>query len=140
MQAAAVLVIQARLAADILKCGRKRVWLDPNEVGDIKAANSRKAVRRLIKDGFILAKPKKVSTRARWRTMKEAKAMGRHVGKGCREGTREARMPSKEVWMRRIRILRRMLRITRRRRRSTATSTANFTARSRVTSSATSTT
>jgi large subunit ribosomal protein L19e len=102
--------LQARLASDILGCGRDRVWLDPNEAQHIAAANSRKGIRRLIKDGFIIRKPQKVHSRARWRAMKEAKSMGRHTGTGRRQGTREARMPSKEIWMRRIRILRRMLR------------------------------
>ena len=103
------LKLQARLAGDILACGRDRVWIDPNEAQHISAANSRKGIRRLIKEGFIVRKPVKVQTRSRWRATKEAKSMGRHMGRGCRFGSRESRMPSKEVWMRRIRILRRML-------------------------------
>jgi large subunit ribosomal protein L19e len=104
------LKLQARLAGDILGCGRGRVWLDPTEAAEISQASSRKSIRKLIKDGFIIRKPVKVHTRARWRKMQEAKAMGRHEGRGRREGTREARMPSKDIWMRRLRILRRMLR------------------------------
>ncbi|KAG5507437.1 hypothetical protein JIQ42_07734 [Leishmania sp. Namibia] len=104
------LKLQARLASSILGCGRARVWLDPNEAMEIQNANSRKSVRKLIKDGFIIRKPVKVHSRARWRKMKEAKDMGRHTGVGRREGSREARMPSKELWMRRLRILRRLLR------------------------------
>lgn len=104
------LKLQARLASDILGCGRARVWLDPNEAAEIQNANSRKSVRKLIKDGFIIRKPVKVHSRARWRKTKEAKDMGRHQGPGRRQGTREARMPSKELWMRRLRILRRLLR------------------------------
>ncbi|CBZ23520.1 putative 60S ribosomal protein L19 [Leishmania mexicana MHOM/GT/2001/U1103] len=104
------LKLQARLASSILSCGRARVWLDPNEAMEIQNANSRKSVRKLIKDGFIIRKPVKVHSRARWRKMKEAKDMGRHNGVGRREGSREARMPSKELWMRRLRILRRLLR------------------------------
>lgn len=102
--------LQARLAASILGCGRARVWLDPNEAMEIQNANSRKSVRKLVKDGFIIRKPVKVHSRARWRKMKAAKDMGRHTGVGRREGSREARMPSKELWMRRLRILRRLLR------------------------------
>lgn len=103
------LKLQARLAADILNCGRGRVWLDPNEAQDISQANSRKSIRKLIKDGYIFAKPVAVHTRSRWRKTEEAKRMGRHEGRGRRQGTRESRMPSKDVWMRRLRILRRLL-------------------------------
>merc|ERR1711933_463955 len=35
---------------------------------------------------------------------------GRHTGIGKRRGTREARMPTKVLWMRRLRVLRRLLR------------------------------
>lgn len=103
------LKLQARLAGDMLNCGRGRVWLDPNEAQDISQANSRKSVRKLIKDGYIFKKPVKVHTRSRWRKTQESKQMGRHEGRGRRQGSRDSRMPSKDVWMRRLRILRRML-------------------------------
>jgi ribosomal protein L19E len=35
------LKLQKRLAASVLKCGLRKVWLDPNEVNDISMANSR---------------------------------------------------------------------------------------------------
>jgi hypothetical protein len=37
------LKLQKRLAASVLKCGKGKVWLDPNEVSEISMANSRKA-------------------------------------------------------------------------------------------------
>jgi hypothetical protein len=33
--------LQKRLAASVLGCGERKVWLDPNEVNDISMANSR---------------------------------------------------------------------------------------------------
>jgi large subunit ribosomal protein L19e len=39
-----------------------------------------------------------------------AKRKGRHTGPGKRQGTSEARMPTKVIWMRRQRVLRRLLR------------------------------
>lgn len=42
--------------------------------------------------------------------MHEAKRKGRHTGFGKRKGTRNARMPVKVIWMRRQRVLRRLLR------------------------------
>ncbi|GFP80631.1 60S ribosomal protein l19-2 [Phtheirospermum japonicum] len=73
-------------------------------------ANSRQNVRKLVKDGFIIRKPTKIHSRSRARRMKEAKRKGRHSGYGKRKGTREARLPTKVLWMRRMRVLRRLLR------------------------------
>ena len=36
--------LQRRLAADVLKCGRTRVWIDPNETNEVALANSRKSL------------------------------------------------------------------------------------------------
>jgi len=101
---------QKRLAASVLSCGKKRVWLDPNEINEISMANSRQNIRKLIKDGFIIRKPPAMHSRARVRRHLEAKRKGRHTGPGKRKGTREARMPTKIMWIRRMRVLRRLLR------------------------------
>merc|ERR1712050_705033 len=102
--------LQKRLAADVKKCGRNRIWLDPNEANEISMANSRFNVRKLIKDGLIIRKAVKMHSRSRVRKNQEAKRKGRHMGIGKRRGTREARMPTKVLWMRRQRVLRRLLR------------------------------
>jgi len=102
--------LQKRLAASVLKCGKRRIWLDPNEINEISMANSRQNVRKLIKDGLVFRKPVRIHSRARVRKMHEAKRKGRHRGYGRRKGTREARNPSKRVWINRIRVLRRLLR------------------------------
>merc|ERR1711970_1044811 len=101
---------QKRLAAGLLKCGKNKVWLDPNEIGEITQANSRQNVRKLIKDGLIIKKPNRIHSRARAREFKEARRKGRHMGTGKRRGTANARTPVKSQWMRRMRVLRRMLR------------------------------
>merc|ERR1712194_684223 len=102
--------LQKRLAASVKKCGRGRIWLDPNEVNEISMANSRFNIRKLIKDGLIIRKAVKMHSRSRVRKNLEAKRKGRHMGIGKRRGTREARMPTKVLWMRRQRVLRRLLR------------------------------
>ncbi|XP_016709619.1 60S ribosomal protein L19-3 isoform X1 [Gossypium hirsutum] len=106
------LKLQKRLSASVLKCGKGKVWLDPNEVNEISMANSPAGqnIRKLVKDGFIIRKPTKIHSRSRARRMKEAKRKGRHSGYGKRKGTREARLPTKILWMRRMRVLRRLLR------------------------------
>merc|ERR1712193_518288 len=104
------LKLQKRLAAEVLKCGKRKVWLDPNEVNEISMANSRQNIRKLVKDGFVIKKPENIPSRSRARVAAAAKAKGRHTGYGKRRGTREARLPTSLLWMRRMRVLRRMLR------------------------------
>jgi large subunit ribosomal protein L19e len=41
------LKLQKRLAASVLKCGKRKVWLDPNEVNEISMANSRQNIRKV---------------------------------------------------------------------------------------------
>jgi large subunit ribosomal protein L19e len=101
--------LQKRLSAVVMKCGKKKVWLDPNESNEISNANSRQNIRRLIKDGLIIQKPVAVHSRARTRKNLEARRKGRHMGFGKRHGTANARMPTKVLWIRRMRVLRRLL-------------------------------
>merc|ERR1739848_780434 len=104
------LKLQKRLAASVMKCGKNKVWLDPNEIGEISNANSRQNIRKLIKDGLVIKKPVAVHSRSRVRENTEARRKGRHTGMGKRKGTKDARMPQKELWMKRMRVLRRLLR------------------------------
>lgn len=100
---------QKRLAAAVLGCGKKKIWLDPNENSTIANANSRKMIRKLFKDNLIIRKPVTVHSRARCRANLLARRKGRHSGPGKRKGTANARMPQKVLWMRRMRVLRRLL-------------------------------
>jgi len=101
--------LQKRLAASVLKCGKKRVWLDPNEISELSMANSRHNIRRLVKDGFIIRKPIAVHSRFRARQRSAQKLKGRHMGFGKRQGSRNSRQPVKLMWIRRMRVLRRLL-------------------------------
>lgn len=101
--------LQRRLASSIIGVGKKRVWMDPNEVNEIALANSRRAVSKLIKDSFIIKKKISMHSRQRARLRKEEKRQGRHTGSGKRKGCSGARMPIKVLWMRRQRTLRRLL-------------------------------
>jgi large subunit ribosomal protein L19e len=101
--------VQKRLASSILTCGKKKIWLDPNEANEISNANTRQSVRKLIKDGLIIKKPVAVHSRFRTRKNNEARRKGRHMGHGKRKGTANARMPVKIMWIRRMRVLRRLL-------------------------------
>ncbi|ERF68221.1 hypothetical protein EPUS_08658 [Endocarpon pusillum Z07020] len=103
------LTTQKRLAAAVVGCGKRKIWLDPNEVNEISNANSRQTIRKLVSDGLIIRKPVAMHSRARARELNAARRMGRHRGFGKRKGTKDARMPSQVLWMRRLRVLRRLL-------------------------------
>lgn len=109
--------LQRRLAASIMKCGRTRVWMDNKELSEIGVATSRNHIRKLIKDGYLMKK--NVDVHSRFRTLKKLaeKRRGRHTGRGKRRGCKDARMPQKVLWMRRQRILRRLLRKYRKQRK-----------------------
>jgi Ribosomal protein L19e len=67
------LKLQKRLAASVLKCGKRKIWLDPNEINEIALANSRRNIARLHRDGLIIKKPSVVHSRARVTLRNEAK-------------------------------------------------------------------
>merc|ERR1739842_115326 len=98
-----------RLASSVMKCGKNKVWLDPNEINEIANANSRQNIRKLIKDGLVIKKPVAVHSRSRVRDNTEARRKGRHSGFGKRKGTKDARTSQKGMWIARMRVLRRLL-------------------------------
>ncbi|KAK4466393.1 putative cytosolic 60S ribosomal protein Rpl19 [Cladorrhinum samala] len=100
---------QKRLASSVLGCGQRKIWLDPNEVSEISNANSRQTIRKLVADGLIIKKPVTMHSRSRARELNLARRIGRHRGFGKRKGTADARMPEQVLWMRRQRVLRRLL-------------------------------
>ena len=74
------LKLQKRLAASVLKCGQRKIWLDPNEVNEISMANSRQNIRKLVKDGFVIRKPTVIHSRSRAIRRNDEKRLGRHTG------------------------------------------------------------
>lgn len=81
------------------------------QYGDIRSKILGQNVKKLIKNGLIIKKPAVVHSRSRAQRHAEAKAKGRHSGIGKRRGTANARMPTKIMWIRRQRVLRRMLKV-----------------------------
>jgi large subunit ribosomal protein L19e len=100
---------QRRLAAELLKVGHGRVWMDPASQEELEDAVTRQDVRSAIKAGVIRAKPIRGTSRVRARRFALERAKGRHSGAGSRRGTPFARLPRKERWIRRIRAQRDLL-------------------------------
>merc|ERR1712000_295612 len=100
---------QKRLDTTVVGCVKRKIWLDPSEQSEIANANSRQTIRKLVKDGLIIRKPVTMHSRSRARELTAARRIGRHRGFGKRKGTADARMPQQVLWMRRLRVLRRLL-------------------------------
>lgn len=101
--------LHKRLAASILKCGQKKVWIDPEEISKVKTTSTRNHIRSFITNGLIRKKNTVVHSRFRANKRLEEKRKGRHMGIGKRRGTKNARMPEKILWIRKQRTLRRLL-------------------------------
>lgn len=94
---------QKRLAADVLKCSKKRVRLDNSKLSEIKESITKADLRGLIIDGTISKLQKKGSSRIRARKIKLQKTKGRQKGHGSRKGKKGARTSSKKVWINKVR-------------------------------------
>ncbi len=102
--------MQRRLAAQLLKCGENRVYMDPEEIEEISKAVTRRDVENLIKHGLIRARKKRGNSRGRIRKRMAQKAKGRRRGHGSRKGKATARLPRKRKWIQTIRPIRAYLR------------------------------
>jgi len=102
---------QRRLAAQILKIGQNRVWIDPERIEDAESAITRDEVRKLVHEGTIRSRPEKGVSRGRGRVLHLKKKKGTRSGVGSRTGSPHARISKKEAWMSKIRALRKRLRL-----------------------------
>jgi len=105
--------IQKKLASQILKCSKKRIWFDPSSLDEIKEAITKVDVRSLINQGIIKRKPVTGISKSRVRKRKEQRKKGRQKGFGSRKGKRTARLSKKKAWMGKIRVQREFIRLLR---------------------------
>lgn len=104
------LVGQKRLAAELLKVGTTRIWVDPEDTDRVSSAITREEIRKLIHEGSIRKLPKVGISRGRKRVRKQELLAGRHKGPGSIKGSAAQ---SKRRWVIRIRSIRRRLRTLR---------------------------
>ncbi len=98
---------QRRLAAEILKVGQNRVWIDPERIDDVEIAITREEIKKLIHEKAIQSTPEKGVSRSRARLLHRKKKKGLRKGPGKRS---KPKVSKKEIWMKKIRALRRRLR------------------------------
>ncbi len=101
---------QRRLAAQIMKVGQNRVFINPEFMSDVEGAITREEVRKLIHERVIGCLPEKGVSRSRAKAIRAKKAKGRRSGPGSITGAGYAKVTQKQAWMIKIRSLRRKLR------------------------------
>jgi large subunit ribosomal protein L19e len=101
---------QRRLASQILKVGQGRVWIDPEGIDLVEAVITREEIRKLIHEGVIKSLPEKGVSRARAKVLHIKRKKGLRKGPGQKSGSAQAKISRKDVWMTKIRALRRKLR------------------------------
>jgi len=98
-----------RIAADLLKVGKSRIWLDPERKEDVESAVTRQDVRKLIGERAIVKRPSAHPSRGRKRLFVLDKRGGRRRGHGSRKGKKGARRGWTSEWPVRVRAMRRAL-------------------------------
>jgi large subunit ribosomal protein L19e len=94
------------MAADILKCGENRVWMDPDRLDEVAKAVTRGDVKLLISGGAVKSIQSQGISSGRNKFRQKQKEKGRRKGHGSRKGAKYARLSRKERWMITIRSLR----------------------------------
>jgi len=101
--------LQRKLASSILKCGKRKVWIDPNEINEISIAGNRSMIRKLVNEGIILKKNPKLHSSYRKKVHRESKKKGKHSGIGKRKGTSHARTSESVKWRFKQQVFRHLL-------------------------------
>jgi len=101
---------QKRLAAQLLKVGVSRVWVDPEDTERVTSAITREEIRKLIHEGSIRKTPEVGISRGRKRARRKELLAGRHKGPGRVKGSKGY---GKRRWVVRIRSIRSRLRTLR---------------------------
>ena len=101
---------QRRMAAELLKCGENRVWMDHDRLDEIAKAVTKDDIRILINGKAIKSRQAKGISTGRKKFIANQKAKGRRKGHGSRKGAKYARLPKKDRWIKTIRPIRGYLR------------------------------
>ena len=99
-----------RLVSRITGVGIKRIHFDSEHLDDITDAITRDDIRSLMTANTIKIKSLKGASRGRAKTKKAQKSK-RGTKQGSKKGTRGARVGKKEVYVKRVRSLRHILKV-----------------------------
>ncbi len=100
---------QKKLAARLLKVGKRRIVFDSAKLTEIKEAITKKDLRALIAGKSVKLKPLKSHSRSRTRKVIIQRRKGRRKSKGSKKGSKYAKITRKRQWMDRIRTQRKFI-------------------------------
>ncbi len=101
--------IQKKMAAQILKCGLDKVWINPKEMEEVSKTITKADIRRLIEKGIIKKKNVNEQSRGRARKILKQKKLGRRRDRGSRKGKKLSKTTKKKEWIKIIRPIRKAL-------------------------------
>ncbi len=110
MQLVVNLKAKKRLAARVTGVGVHRIKFDTDHLDDIADAITRQNIRSLITANTIKIKPFTGTSRGRAQEKKDQRNK-RGVTQGSKQGTKGARVGKKEIYVAKVRALRRLLKI-----------------------------
>ncbi|MHB1909528.1 MAG: 50S ribosomal protein L19e [Nitrososphaerales archaeon] len=100
------------MAAHMLGVGVSRVRLDPEATEQLQDTITRESIRGWLAAGIIWVEPKKGNSRGRARA-RHINAKKKGKGQGSKKGAKGARVGKKTLWVTRVRMLRRILKVVR---------------------------
>ena len=97
------------MSAEILDVGHNKIWLDPENLDQIKEAMTKEDVRALIQERLIKKKTPAEQSKARAKVLHKKKKKGRKSGQASKRGTKKARTNQKTKWIKNVRAQRKKL-------------------------------
>lgn len=96
----------------MLGVGLSRVRIDPDATEQLQDAITRESIRGWLSAGLIWTVPRKGNSRGRVRK-RRLKSKKKGKGQGSKKGAKGARTGKKRLWVERVRMLRRKLKVLR---------------------------
>ncbi len=94
---------QKRLAAQLLKKGKRSITFDKSKLPEIKEAITKADIRSLITKKIIKTKPYEGHSRAHARKLIIQKRKGKRKKRGSQKGKKTARLSRKTAWIGKVR-------------------------------------
>ncbi|MCC7570385.1 50S ribosomal protein L19e [Candidatus Micrarchaeota archaeon] len=98
-----------RIASRLLKKGKNKIRIKQEDVPRASDALTVEDVKVLVQDGVVYSKPIKGVSRARAKIKHAQLKKGRRKGRGSKKGKKFSNVSTKELWIKKVRIQRELL-------------------------------